>query len=118
MADVRSQQLPELVHDRRDRSLPIECTSKGLRQGVETHVLEECPNERLTDRREADNGWKKQFLFLAKVSNRLLGEEAQERRRHRLRVGALSGTPKPARLNQRTVMVMRQRYKAAVSFHD
>jgi hypothetical protein len=84
---------------------------------VKAHVLEECLNERLTDRREVDHGWEKEFLLLAKVSNRLLGEEAQKRPRDHARVGALARTQKPARLNQRIVVVMRQWDEAAVSLH-
>ena len=81
-------------------------------------MLEECLNERLTDRREVENSRKNEFLLLAKVSNRLLGKEAEEGACHRARIGAFFSTLEPPRLNQRLVVVMRQRHEAAVSFHE
>jgi hypothetical protein len=84
---------------------------------METLVLEKGLNERLTGSRGVKNGREDEFLLLAKVPNRLLGKEAEEGPRHRARIGALSCTLKPARLNQRPVVVMREWHEAAVSLH-
>lgn len=116
--DVGNEHITELLHDRRNRSPTLEGLSKETRQPMEALVLEECLNEGLTGSRAVKNGRKEEFLLLAKVSNRLLGKEAEEGACHRAPIGAFFSTLEPARLNQRLVVVMRQRHEAAVSFHE